>query len=222
MNAGAGQPAPAPTSLAPQPAPAHGLPQMQPGATMQAMASFQQAAAAAMQTAMQGMQGGFGESSCGKQPPDGLSRYYDGLCHAARSNPGGSRGSRTACELLPDESFRWNSHYVANPSCSWSSHSNDSHATGNSSSCSTGPSRSSRRAGGSGSCCPIGSGTRSSTTGACGCQCSTFHHSRLRTKCTELCVCCRVVLVCAVSTFECLLVLQWAGRLFLGRSRYSR
>jgi len=33
--------------------------QMQPGATMQAMASFQQAAAAAMQTAMQGMQGSF-------------------------------------------------------------------------------------------------------------------------------------------------------------------
>jgi len=33
------------------------LPAMQPGATMQAMANFQQAAAAAMQTAMQGMQG---------------------------------------------------------------------------------------------------------------------------------------------------------------------
>lgn len=35
----------------------HSLPPMQPGATMQAMANFQQAAAAAMQNAMQGMQG---------------------------------------------------------------------------------------------------------------------------------------------------------------------
>ena len=33
------------------------LPPMQPGATMQAMANFQQAAAAAMQSAMQGMHG---------------------------------------------------------------------------------------------------------------------------------------------------------------------
>ena len=33
------------------------LPPMQPGATMQAMANFQQAAAAAMQAAMQGMRG---------------------------------------------------------------------------------------------------------------------------------------------------------------------
>jgi len=35
----------------------HHLPPMQPGATMQAMANFQQAAAAAMQAAMQGMHG---------------------------------------------------------------------------------------------------------------------------------------------------------------------
>ncbi len=36
--------------------PGHSLPAMQPGATMQAMANFQQAAAAAMQAAVQGMQ----------------------------------------------------------------------------------------------------------------------------------------------------------------------
>lgn len=40
----------------PSPVPGHGLPPMQPGATMQAMANFQQAAAAAMQAAVQGMQ----------------------------------------------------------------------------------------------------------------------------------------------------------------------
>jgi len=56
MNAGAGVPTPG--ALAPQPAPGQvNLAQMQPGATMQAMASFQQAAASAMQSAMQGMQG---------------------------------------------------------------------------------------------------------------------------------------------------------------------
>lgn len=72
MNAGAGQPAPAPTTLAPQPAPTHGLQQMQTGATMQAMASFQQAAAAAMQSAMQGMQGVPGVSmSTLASPPAG-------------------------------------------------------------------------------------------------------------------------------------------------------
>lgn len=43
---------------------------MQPGATMQAMANFQQAAAQAMQTAMQGMQGipGFNMSALSAQP----------------------------------------------------------------------------------------------------------------------------------------------------------
>ena len=40
----------------PSPAPAAPVPSMQPGATMQAMANFQQAAAVAMQAAMQGMQ----------------------------------------------------------------------------------------------------------------------------------------------------------------------
>jgi hypothetical protein len=43
----------APTPVSTQ----HNLPPMQPGATMQAMANFQQAAAAAMQAAVQGMQG---------------------------------------------------------------------------------------------------------------------------------------------------------------------
>ena len=60
MNAGAGHTVAAPAALAPQPAPAAtgpSLQQMQPGATMQAMATFQQAAAAAMHAAMQGMQG---------------------------------------------------------------------------------------------------------------------------------------------------------------------
>ena len=48
------------TTAAPAPStsqPTATLPPMQPGATMQAMANFQQAAAAAMQAAMQGMQG---------------------------------------------------------------------------------------------------------------------------------------------------------------------
>jgi hypothetical protein len=56
MNAGSqknGQEAQAPATSASQ----QSLPPMQPGATMQAMANFQQAAAAAMQAAVQGMQG---------------------------------------------------------------------------------------------------------------------------------------------------------------------
>jgi hypothetical protein len=51
-----GAPAPQPTSAAAA-AMAGTLPPMQPGATMQAMANFQQAAAAAMQVAVQGMKG---------------------------------------------------------------------------------------------------------------------------------------------------------------------
>jgi hypothetical protein len=55
MNASApsADPATAPAPAISQPS----LPPMQPGATMQAMANFQQAAAAAMQAAIQGMQG---------------------------------------------------------------------------------------------------------------------------------------------------------------------
>jgi hypothetical protein len=56
MNAGSqnsAQQAQAPAASASQ----QSLPPMQPGATMQAMANFQQAAAAAMQAAVQGMQG---------------------------------------------------------------------------------------------------------------------------------------------------------------------
>jgi hypothetical protein len=45
------------------------VPHMQPGATMQAMASFQQAAAAAMQSAAQGMQGNVGHSIGPLAPP---------------------------------------------------------------------------------------------------------------------------------------------------------
>jgi hypothetical protein len=59
MNASAPSDAPATTTTT-TPAPAvsqSSLPPMQPGATMQAMANFQQAAAAAMQAAIQGMQG---------------------------------------------------------------------------------------------------------------------------------------------------------------------
>lgn len=57
MN-GAPSPAPTTAAAATTPAPVNGsaLPAMQPGATMQAMANFQQAAAAAMQAAVQGMQ----------------------------------------------------------------------------------------------------------------------------------------------------------------------
>lgn len=46
----------APTGAHPPPRSVASLPPMQPGATMQAMANFQQAAAAAMQAAVQGMQ----------------------------------------------------------------------------------------------------------------------------------------------------------------------
>lgn len=56
MNASAPSVYPATTS-APAISQPSSLPQMQPGATMQAMANFQQAAAAAMQAAIQGMQG---------------------------------------------------------------------------------------------------------------------------------------------------------------------
>lgn len=61
---------------APGPAPsAQPLTQMQPGATMQAMANFQQAAAVAMQTAAQGMQGnpGFNATSLAGATPAGSS-----------------------------------------------------------------------------------------------------------------------------------------------------
>jgi hypothetical protein len=51
MNGSNSGSAPAPAA----PAASHSLPAMQPGATMQAMANFQQAAAAAMQQAVQGM-----------------------------------------------------------------------------------------------------------------------------------------------------------------------
>jgi hypothetical protein len=45
------------------------VPHMQPGATMQAMSNFQQAAAAAMQSATQGMQGNAGHSTLALAPP---------------------------------------------------------------------------------------------------------------------------------------------------------
>jgi hypothetical protein len=58
MNASAPAEAPETTAAAPAAvSQSSSLPPMQPGATMQAMANFQQAAAAAMQAAIQGMQG---------------------------------------------------------------------------------------------------------------------------------------------------------------------
>jgi hypothetical protein len=57
MNPGSTAAASAPAPPAAAPGAPQALPAMQPGATMQAMANFQQAAAAAMQAAVQGMQG---------------------------------------------------------------------------------------------------------------------------------------------------------------------
>jgi hypothetical protein len=56
INGGSAPVSPSPVASAPSPSTAMAIPAMQTGATMQAMASFQQAATAAMQSAMLGMQ----------------------------------------------------------------------------------------------------------------------------------------------------------------------
>ena len=73
------------------------LPEMQPGATMQAMANFQQAASAAMQEAAKGMKG-FGLSAINITPPPGTSThqaYNDAMMAMTMQQ---SAASRSAAE----------------------------------------------------------------------------------------------------------------------------
>lgn len=92
------------------------LPPMQPGATMQAMANFQQAAAAAMQAAVQGMQGvpGFSLGSIAAAPPgtNPQQAYNDTMTALAMQ--------QAAAAAAAGQQFFQNNPFLANPMMMWS------------------------------------------------------------------------------------------------------
>mmetsp|Transcript_43456 Transcript_43456/g.125616 ORF Transcript_43456/g.125616 Transcript_43456/m.125616 type:complete len:310 (-) Transcript_43456:87-1016(-) len=85
---------------------AQNVPQMQPGATMQAMANFQQAAAAAMQAAVQGMQGipGLSVSALTAAPPNSANpqqAYNDTMTALAMQQAAAAAGQPTFFQQNP-------------------------------------------------------------------------------------------------------------------------
>ena len=96
------------------PAGQQALPPMQPGATMQAMANFQQAAAAAMQAAVQGMQGVPGLSLNALATPPGTNpqqAYNDTMTALAMQ--------QAAAAAAAGQQFFQNNPFMAHPMMAW-------------------------------------------------------------------------------------------------------